>query len=114
MKIYEYKNCGTCRQALKFLTARGVNFTTIPIREQPPSAAELKRMLEVYGGDLRKLFNTSGQDYQRLKLKDRIAAMTAAEAIQLLSSNGNLVRRPFVVTARGGAVGFKEEEWGKL
>ena len=114
MKIYEYNNCGTCRQALKFLTARGVKFTTVPIREQPPTPAELKRMLEVYGGDVRKLFNTSGQNYQRLKLKDRIASMTAAEAIELLSNNGNLVKRPFAVTARGGVVGFKEAEWDKL
>jgi len=114
LKIYEYKNCGTCRKALKFLTERKIPFMAVPIREQPPTRDELKKMLNAYGGDLRKLFNTSGQDYRNLNLKNKLAAMTAHEAIELLAANGNLVKRPFVLTERGGFVGFEEKDWSKL
>ena len=86
----------------------------VPIRAQPPSKAELERMLRHLGGDLRRLFNTSGQDYKQFKLKDKFSAMTEAAALDLLSKNGNLVKRPFLLTADSGTVGFQEEEWRKL
>ena len=114
LKVYQYTQCGTCRKALKFLTARGITHTTVPIREQPPTKAELTAMLEIYGGEIRKLFNTSGQDYKKLNLKDKLPTMPAKEAIELLSKNGNLVKRPFVLTESGGLVGFNEAEWKRL
>ena len=114
LKFYEYKKCGTCRKAAKSLHSKGVSFTAIPIRERPPTPAELRRMLKIYGGNLRRLFNTSGEDYQRLNLKTRLAAMSEAEAIALLAANGNLVKRPFVLGDTWGAVGFKPEEWGEV
>ncbi len=114
MKVYLYTGCGTCRKAVKFLTARGIAHATVPIREQPPTKAELKRMLTHYGGVVRKLFNTSGQDYKRLNLKERLPQLTKDAAIDLLASNGNLVKRPFVLNKKDGVVGFKEEEWAKL
>ena len=111
LRIYSYEKCDTCRKALKFLAARGVVAENIPIRERPPSKAELKRMLGLVGGELRKLFNTSGRDYKALNMKDRLPAMSESDALDLLSKNGNLVRRPFALSADGGTVGFKEEEW---
>jgi arsenate reductase len=114
LKIYQYKNCGTCRKALKYLDAANAEYAAIPIREQPPTKAELKRMLKIYGGEIRRLFNTSGLDYKKLNLKERLANMSEEEAIQLLSANGNLVKRPFVLTQTGGLVGFNEDEWKKL
>ena len=111
LKVYEYKNCDTCRKALKFLSARGIKFSAVPIREHPPGKAELQKMLTQYSGEIRRLFNTSGQDYKALNLKDKLPALSAAEAIELLSKNGNLVKRPFVIAEHGGLVGFKEEEW---
>jgi arsenate reductase len=114
MKLYTYANCGTCRNALKFLAAQKIPAQPIPIREQPPSKSELESMSQIYGGDIRKLFNTSGQDYKALNLKDKLPAMSAEQAIDLLSKNGNLVKRPFLLTERGGLVGFKEEEWRKF
>jgi arsenate reductase len=113
LRIYTYDGCDTCRRALKFLAVRGVEAEVIPIREQPPSKAELKQMLDVLGGDIRKLFNTSGQDYKALKLKNKLPLMTAEQAFDLLT-NGNLVKRPFVVMGKRGTVGFKEEEWRNL
>jgi arsenate reductase len=114
LKVYEYKNCGTCRKAIKYLASRAISFALVPIREQPPTKAELNKMLEIYQGNIRKLFNTSGQDYKKLKLKDKLAMLSEADAIELLSTNGNLVKRPFVVTKTGGLVGFNEEEWKML
>ena len=114
LKVYAYAKCDTCRRALKLLESRGIAHTVMPIREQPPTRAELARMLKAQGGNLRKLFNTSGQDYQRLGLRDKLPAMSVDEALALLSGNGNLVKRPFVLTVDGGLVGFDEERWKTL
>jgi arsenate reductase (glutaredoxin) len=114
MKFYEYKGCDTCRRAKKFLEARGLAFEAIPIREQPPTKPELKRMLAIYGGDLRRLFNTSGGDYKAMKLAERLPTLTEAEALDLLAANGNLVKRPFLLTDTSGLVGFKQPEWEQL
>lgn len=113
-KVYAYAGCDTCRNALKFLKERGVKPEVIPIREQPPAKAELKRMLGIYGGQVRKLFNTSGQDYRALGLGEKLPTLSEAAALDLLAKNGNLVKRPFVLTPDGGVVGFKEAEWEKL
>lgn len=109
LRVYAYKNCDTCRRALKWLTARGIAHEVVPIREQPPSPAELEEMLEATG-ELRRLFNTSGGDYKALSLRDRLPAMPVAEALALLARNGNLVKRPFVT---GGVhlAGFDEAAW---
>ena len=114
MKIYSYKNCGTCRKAVQWLARQNIEFTEIPIREKPPTKVELRRMLEIQDGNLRKLFNTSGQDYKALGMKDKLPTLTEAEALDLLSENGNLVKRPFVLTESGGTVGFNEDEWKRL
>jgi Spx/MgsR family transcriptional regulator len=114
LKIYTYKNCDTCRKALKFLNAQNIEYTNIPIREQPPTKAELKKMLGYLDGDLKKLFNTSGMDYRSMNLKDTLPTMTAKEAIDLLNGNGNLVKRPFVLGDGVGTVGFKEEAWREM
>ena len=111
LTIYQYNTCGTCRNAVKFLEAHGIEYKSIPIRETPPSAGELRRMLKQQGGNIRKLFNVSGQDYKRLKLKESLPTMTEDDAINLLASNGNLVKRPFVLTKTAGLVGFNEPVW---
>lgn len=111
LKVYEYKGCDTCRKALKFLDAKKVAYERIPIRERPPSKDELRKMLGYLGGDLKKLFNTSGGDYKEMKLKDKLPALTESQAIDLLAGNGNLVKRPFVLTAKDGWVGFDETIW---
>lgn len=114
LKIYAYSGCSTCKGALKFLQEREVPHQILAIRETPPTKAELKKMLAVYDGDLRRLFNTSGQDYRSLGLGPKLAAMSIDEALGLLAANGNLVKRPFVVSKDGGWVGFKPEEWERF
>lgn len=111
VKFYGYDKCSTCRQAQKFLVARGIEVNSIPIREQPPSLAESKIMLANYGGELRRLFNTSGVDYRAMKLSEKLSAMPQAEALALLAKNGNLVKRPFVIDGNRGLIGFDESAW---
>ncbi|MFO1485155.1 MAG: arsenate reductase family protein [Verrucomicrobiaceae bacterium] len=113
LKVYQYSGCSTCKNALKWLKAHAIPFEGIAIRETPPSFAELKAMLAAYAGDLRRLFNVSGQDYRSLGLKDKLPGMSTDAALKLLSENGNLVKRPFAIDSKNKVhlVGFKEDEW---
>ena len=111
MKLYQYPNCGTCRKAVKYLTQQGVQFESINITEQPPTKAELKIMLASYAGDVRKLFNTSGVQYRELNMKQQLPTMSSDDAIELLSGNGKLIKRPFLLDGDKGIVAFKEELW---
>lgn len=113
VRVYLYQNCSTCRDASRWLDAQGIEREEIPIREKPPGIPELRRMLEIKG-DLKRLFNTSGMDYRAQGLKDRLPGLTEDEALALLAANGNLVKRPFLLTETGGTVGFKPEEWRGL
>ena len=71
-------------------------------------------MIALTCNEIRRLFNTSGQDYKALGMKDRLPEMSEEEALELLASRGNLVKRPFVLTEHGGTVGFKPVEWEAL
>ena len=112
-KVYTYQGCSTCRTAVKWLREAKIPFTEAPIRETPPSIPELKAALKAYDGKVGRLFNTSGQDYRALGLKDRLPGMTEQETLELLAANGNLVKRPFAVDAKRDLflVGFRQEEW---
>lgn len=114
VKIYEYENCSTCKKALRFLANRKYAVNKIDIATIPPSKAELKTMLTIYGGNIRVLFNTSGMLYQKLNMKAQVATMTPEAAIDLLSQNGRLIKRPFVLYGKEGLVGFDEAKWKKV
>lgn len=118
IKVYEYKNCSTCQKALKYLEQKKAKYERLPIVDQPPSMAELKKMLAYLkedGGSFKNLFNTSGQQYRELKISDKLkAGMSESEALSLLAQNGKLIKRPFLLTAKGGTVGFKPEIWARL
>jgi len=109
--FYAYKSCDTCRKAAKWLKENNIPHETKAIRETPPSVSELKAALKTNGGDLRKLFNTSGGDYRELGIKDKLPGMTETEALDLLSQNGNLVKRPFLVGDGVALNGFNEGIW---
>lgn len=115
MKVYGYKKCDTCRKAMKWLDAKGVDYTFIDITQQSPAAATLKLALRK-GYSLSDLFNKSGGQYRELGMKDKLPTMSEAEAVALLTSNGYLCKRPIVVNANSVTVGFKaevfEEVWG--
>ncbi|MDE0769165.1 MAG: arsenate reductase family protein [Opitutaceae bacterium] len=114
LRVYSYKGCDSCRKALKWLRERDVEFENLAIRETPPNKEELEAMLGRYEGNLKKLFNVSGQDYRSLGLKDKLPDMTKQEVISLLSSNGNLIKRPFLIGEKIASVGFKPDVWDSL
>lgn len=114
VKIYEYSKCSTCRKALNFLDRHEVAYEKVPIVETPPTKAELKKMLALQGGNLKKLFNTSGEVYRSMKLGEKLPSMSESQALDLLASNGKLIKRPFALAGDKGVVGFNEEEWKKL
>jgi arsenate reductase len=113
LKLYAYQGCSTCRNAVKWLKQRGIAFEEVAIREQPPTAVELEAALRSRGGDIGSLFNRSGLDYRALGMKEKLPGMSQVDAIQTLSGNGNLVKRPFAIDGKKGVflVGFKESEW---
>ena len=115
MKVYSYSKCGTCRNAIKDLEAKKIKFEVIDITENPPSKTVLKSAVKAKG--LQKLFNTSGVQYRELKIKDKLKSMTEAQAIDLLASNGRLIKRPIVVDKDKITIGFNADEykqvWGK-
>jgi len=113
IKIYQYTKCGTCRKAMKYLEKNKLPYEMVPIVDQPPTKKELKNALDHLNGDLRKLFNTSGVVYREMKLSQKIKTMDSKQAIDLLNSNGKLVKRPFMLTNKGPLVGFNEEEWNE-
>lgn len=112
MKVYIYSKCSTCQKALTFLAQKNVPFTKIEIKETPPSEKELQTMLH-YKSNIRKLFNTSGQMYREMHLSEKLDHMSEKEAFDLLSKNGMLVKRPFVLGKDFGLLGFNEAEWTK-
>lgn len=109
--VYTYANCSTCRDATKWLRAQRIAFTERPIYETPPAVAELRQMLACQGGQLRRLFNTSGIQYRELGLAARLPTLTEGEALRLLAGNGRLVKRPFLLGAKVGLLGFDAKVW---
>ncbi len=109
LRVYTYSKCSTCRKAVKFLRDHQIKFEELPIRETPPSLAELKSMLE--GRSVKALFNTSGLDYKALGLSRKLPEMSLAETLGLLATNGNLVKRPFAIGNDVRLVGFDENLW---
>lgn len=95
--FYEYPKCSTCRQAKGELQALGLTFEAIDIKANPPKAEELKAWMEATGLDLKKYFNTSGNSYRALGLKDRFNSLSQAEAFDLLAADGMLIKRPLLI-----------------
>ena len=113
IKVYIYAKCSTCRKAVQWLEQQKVSHETLPIRETPPSIKELKFALQQLKGDLKKLFNTSGMDYRAMNMKEKLPSLSEAEALKLLNSNGNLIKRPLVIGKEIALAGFREELWEK-
>ena len=106
-----YEKCGTCRKAKAWLEEKGVGYDLRPIKEQNPTVEELRGWIAASGLPVRKFFNTSGLLYKELQLKDKLPGMTEDEMIDLLATNGMLVKRPILVGEDFVLVGFKEAEW---
>lgn len=111
MLFLEYPPCSTCKKAKKWLDDHGVIYEARHIKEQNPTASELKEWYEKSGLELKKFFNTSGMKYKELGLKDKLPNMSEEEKLELLGTDGMLVKRPLVIGEDFVLVGFKEKEW---
>jgi arsenate reductase len=107
-KVYQYAKCSTCRKALAFLDARGVEYQAIDIVSQPPSKAELRKAQRSSGLPLKKMFNTSGQSYREGGFGERLASLSESEAFDALAADGKLIKRPLVIGDDYALVGFDE------
>ena len=114
MLFVNYPKCGTCQKARKYLEEKGIAFEDRNIKEQNPTADELKKWIEKSGLSVKKFFNTSGMLYRQMELKDKLTDMSDQEMIELLATNGMLVKRPILVTEDKVLVGFKQAEWEEV
>ena len=98
-------------KAKKWLDDHHIDYTERHIKENNPSAAELKTWHQQSGLPLKKFFNTSGLLYKSLQLKDKLPSMTDDEMYAVLASDGMLVKRPLIITQDKILIGFKEKKW---
>ena len=111
MLVLVYRKCSTCLKALKWLEDNSIIYEERPIVDRNPTYEELKEWYAKSGLPLKKFFNTSGLLYKELNLKDKLAEMSEEEQLQLLATNGMLVKRPLVIGEDYLLTGFKESEW---
>ena len=111
MKVLVYRKCSTCQKALKWMEAHEIVFEERAIVDENPSYEELKEWYEKSGMPLKKFFNTSGNLYKQMNLKDKLKDMSEEEQLKLLATDGMLVKRPLVVGTDFVLTGFREKEW---
>ena len=109
IKFYQYPNCTTCKKAAKFLSEQGVSFEPIDIVQLTPTKDEFKDIVDRSGIEIKKLFNTHGAKYRELNLKDKLDTLSDDEKLELLASDGMLVKRPLAILGDKVTVGFNEQ-----
>ena len=114
MIFIEYPPCSTCQKAKKWLDEQGLSYESRHIKEEKPTYEELKDWYQRSGLPLKRFFNTSGLLYKSMELKTKLPTMTEEEQLQLLATDGMLVKRPILITEKGITTGFKEAEWKNL
>ncbi|WP_290771435.1 arsenate reductase family protein [Anaerofustis sp.] len=107
----EYPKCSTCKKAKKWLEEYNIEFDERHIIEENPTKEELKEWIENSGLPIKRFFNTSGMKYRELNLKDKLQNMSEEEMIEVLASDGMLVKRPIIIKNNIILTGFKEKEW---
>ncbi|ALC89454.1 hypothetical protein AM500_06400 [Bacillus sp. FJAT-18017] len=111
LTFYWYPKCGTCRNAKKWLDEHGLAYDAVHIAEEPPSRETLKELHEKSGLELKKFFNVTGQKYKELGLKDKVKTASEDELLEILSSDGMLIKRPILTDGNKVTVGFKEDQY---
>ena len=111
MLFVHYPKCTTCQKTKKWLDDRAVSYEARHIKEENPTADELREWHKRSGLPLKRFFNTSGLKYKELELKEKLPSMSEEEQLALLASDGMLVKRPIVVSDDFVLVGFREKEW---
>lgn len=111
MQFLCYPRCSTCKKAQKWLDENSISYTCRDIKEENPSFDELKAWYETSGLAIKRFFNTSGQLYKSMQLKDKLPMMSDEDQLKLLSTDGMLVKRPLLIGDDFVLVGFKEQVW---
>ena len=111
VKVYCYSKCSTCNKALKWLDANGIEYESLDIKEQHPDKSTIKELNAKSGLPLKKFFNTSGKLYREMELSKKLPDMSDDEVLDLLASDGMIVKRPLLVTDKSVLAGFKEDAW---
>ncbi len=111
IKVYCYSKCSTCNKALKWLDNNGIKYESLDIKEQHPDKNTVKELNARSGLPLKKFFNTSGKLYREMELSKKLNDMSDDEILDLLASDGMLVKRPLLVTDKNVIPGFKEDAW---
>lgn len=114
MVFIEYPKCTTCKKAKKWLDEHGAAYEDRHIKEENPTVEELTEWYHQSGLPLKKFFNTSGMLYREMQLKDKLPTMSEEEQLQLLASDGMLVKRPLLISDDFILTGFREAEWEKV
>lgn len=108
-----YAKCSTCKKAKEWLDEREIKYETRDIKADNPSETEITAWKEASGLSLKRFFNTSGNSYRELNLKDKLPGMTEEDMSKLLSTDGMLVKRPLLIGDGFVLVGFRELEWSE-
>lgn len=111
MLFLQYPPCSTCKKAKNFLDEHGLIYASRHIKEENPTFDELKHWLEISRLPVKKFFNTSGMLYKQMELKDKLPNMSEEEQLQLLASDGMLVKRPLLIHGNQVLIGFKQSQW---
>ena len=111
MLFLEYPSCSSCKKAKKWLDDHDIAYTARNIKTENPTFEELSAWYDNSGLELKRFFNTSGQLYKSMKLKDKLPAMSEEEKLSLLSTDGMLIKRPIVIGDDLVLVGFHEQKW---
>ena len=108
-----YSKCSTCQKAEKWLKENGIEYNYRPIKEENPTAEEIADWIAKSGFPANKFFNTSGLLYKEQNIKDKIKISSEKELINILASNGMMVKRPILLSGNTVLIGFKEAEWNE-
>lgn len=114
MKFICYPKCTTCQKAKRWLDENGISYELRDIKENNPTADELREWYKNSALPLKKFFNTSGLLYKSMELKNKLPNMSDDEQIKLLATDGMLVKRPILVSGKKVLVGFREKEYEEL
>lgn len=107
----QYPKCSTCQKAKKWLDSQKISYEARHIVEERPTKDELTEWIKKSGMPIKRFFNTSGNKYKELGLKDKLADMSEEEQIALLASDGMLIKRPLLIMEKAILIGFKDEAW---
>lgn len=112
--LIEYPKCSTCQKAKKWLETNAIEFIDRNIVTETPTVEELTEWITKSGQEVKKWFNTSGVKYKELNLKEKLEAMPEKEKIELLASDGMLIKRPIFISSKGILKGFQEAKWKEI